>query len=292
MKVVKALAILCFFSILFGSCFTPPEFPAEPEIAFQDIVFKDIPDNSKPDSLILYLTFKDGDGDLGLDPQNPADLGEPYNPYLYFQTNAAGDYTPVKVVPAEVTFTGKNNQQTVEILDYLQVDDPTQGQLIFDRTRSNPLYSNLPELSCTDFQFRKFVINDGDVAVLHQYSQIDTTLVSGGVTYHVVEDTLYIQSNPNHYNIEVDFFVKEGGSFVEYDWRKEFCSTFDGRFPILSDNNDTALDGTLKYNMESRGFKLIFGAKTLKLRIQIKDRALHLSNVIETGEFTLESIRK
>jgi hypothetical protein len=108
--------------------------------------------------------------------------------------------------------------------------------------------------------------------------------------YYLVQDSLYAVLNPDHYNIEVDFFVKEGSTFVEFDWRKEFCTTFDGRFPILSDN-ENALDGTLKYNMESRGFKILFGDKTLKLRIEIKDRALNRSNVIETGEFTLAGIR-
>jgi hypothetical protein len=128
--------------------------------------------------------------------------------------------------------------------------------------------------------------------VLDQFSIIEDTLTGEEGTYLRVRDTLYIESNPNHYNIEVDFLVKNGAGFDEFDWRaNNLCTTFDGRFPVLADN-DNALDGTLKYNMESRGFKPFFGSKTLKLRIQIKDRNLNLSNVIETGEFTLESIRK
>jgi hypothetical protein len=111
-------------------------------------------------------------------------------------------------------------------------------------------------------------------------------------------DTFYFQLNPNHYNIFVDFLEKNAdGSFTEFDWRTEFtypnCGiTFDGRFPILSDlNHKTPLDGTIKYGMVSTGFLVLFSIKTLKLRITIQDRAFNKSNVVETKEFTLQSIK-
>ncbi|MEQ9413763.1 MAG: hypothetical protein RIF39_08025, partial [Cyclobacteriaceae bacterium] len=88
----------------------------------------------------------------------------------------------------------------------------------------------------------------------------------------------------------VDFLVKQNdGSFQEFDWRTEFCTTYDGRFPILAKNSDLSLknsiEGTLRYAMLSTGFKLQFSIKTLKLRIMIQDRLLNKSNVIETPEF-------
>jgi len=79
------------------------------------------------------------------------------------------------------------------------------------------------------------------------------------------------------------------GSFEEFDWREEFCTTYDGRFPILAKEKDlssaTPLEGTLRYAMLSTGFKFQFSIKTLKLRVQIQDRLLNKSNVIETPEF-------
>src|SRR5688572_9599859 len=54
-------------SLAVSSCFDPPEFPIIPEIAYENIRFVDRPDPST-DSLVLELSFKDGDGDLGLDP--------------------------------------------------------------------------------------------------------------------------------------------------------------------------------------------------------------------------------
>jgi hypothetical protein len=292
MKVVKGLAILCFFTILFGACFNPPEFPVEPEIAFQDIVFKDIPGNSQPDSLILYISFKDGDGDLGLDPEDPAHLAAPYNDADYFQSNASGELIPVPTFVGQLTGSG-----TTETIDVLDVQDPSIGTFVFARTQKTPAYSHLPppvidsKLNCVDYNFKTFIIPKNDKAVIDPSTTIEDSVSSNGNVFYIISDTLYYKSNPNHYNIEVDFLVEENGTFVEFDWRKNYCSTFDGRFPVLSDN-DNALDGTLKYNMESLGFSPLFRGKKMKLRVQIKDRALHLSNVIETREFTLESIRK
>ena len=84
------------------------------------------------------------------------------------------------------------------------------------------------------------------------------------------------------------------GSFEVFDWRTEFeypgCATsYDGRFPILAKNGDLSVqspvEGTLKYGMVSSAFILQFSIKTLKLRVQIQDRLLNRSNVIETPEF-------
>ena len=116
-----------------------------------------------------------------------------------------------------------------------------------------------------------------------------------------VTDTLYFTLNPDHYNIFVDFYIKQpDNSFALYDWKKEFiypnCQVngFDGRFPILSKDlsQKTAQEGKIRYSMKSVGFLIFFSIKVLKLKISIQDRLLHRSNVIETPEFTLQSIRK
>jgi len=118
---------------------------------------------------------------------------------------------------------------------------------------------------------------------------------------NVTTDTLYFQLNPNHYNFFVDFYIEQQDhSFALYDWKKEFiypnCNVngFNGRFPILSKDlsQKTAQEGTIRYNMKSVAFNILFSIKLLKLRLYIQDRALHKSNVIETQPFTLQSIRK
>lgn len=291
MKVAKGLAILSFFSILFGSCFDPPKFPDVPEIIFDDVVFCDAANTSKADSLIIILKFKDGDGDLGLDAQSAQFVAKPFH-YADFFQGINGELVQVDLQPGQL-----NSPGGIQFIDVIDVADPTAGELIFPRTRKNPAYASLPPYSCVNYEYRRFIVHVSDTAVVDKITKRDTLTLDSD-EYYVYLDTLYLKSNPDHYNIEVDFLVKTDPNnpdpekrFTEFDWREELCTTFDGRFPFLSETR-SALDGSLKYSMQSIGFNKAFGGKTLKLRIQIKDRALHRSNIVYTPEFTLAGIRR
>jgi hypothetical protein len=289
MKIVKGFCILVV-SVVMGSCFDPPEFPNVPQIEFRSIEFKRGVDT---DSLILTLSFKDGNGDLGIDPADPRYISDPYNNLIFYRTTNAGELVPINTVA------GIFNNDTINILDIV---NPSPGTLIYPRTReNNPLYSNLPPYNCVDYEYllsANLWIHESAVSLLDNPTEqlIDTTTTQQYGEFYQLQDTLYMDVNPNHYNIEVDFFVQDPGhpdagpdGFREYDWRKEFCvQSFDGRFPKLSSNEDNALEGTLRYSMNSLGFLPIFSVRTLKLRVSIKDRALNQSNVIETGTFTLQ----
>ncbi len=74
-KTVIAVAILGLAGVLAG-CFDPPEFPDTPSIAFESISFVEVDGNL--DSLILTFTFEDGDGDIGLSPE---DLAPPFHSF-------------------------------------------------------------------------------------------------------------------------------------------------------------------------------------------------------------------
>ncbi|MFC2123871.1 hypothetical protein ACFLU5_03585 [Bacteroidota bacterium] len=108
------------------------------------------------------------------------------------------------------------------------------------------------------------------------------------------KDTVLVEINENHYNFFVRFYQKTGGKYVEFDWRDEpYYQTFDGRFPYLrtdGDYSDHPLEGSLRYSMLSSGWIWVF-RDTLKLSIQIQDRALNKSNTVETGDFTLDGVR-
>ncbi len=125
-----------------------------------------------------------------------------------------------------------------------------------------------------------------------------------------LQDTLLIDFNENQFNIEVDFLVKVNDTFEELEMRAQprgsanertFCGiSFDGRFPCLSNednpcdfirNNDRPIEGVITYEMNSGLFLPIFRNETLKLRFKIRDRALNVSNVAESTEFTLQDIR-
>jgi hypothetical protein len=238
MKFTLGLGFVIVFGLSLSSCFDPPEYSVVPEIEFESLIYKDIADPSAPDSLLLFIKFQDGDGNLGLDP---SELG------CYIFENDTICY--------------------LEKFYYANAEGP----LNYKVKRTNPAFSSLPDY-------------------VKPYDCINWELVFDNATVPQILDTVYFELNPDHYNIFVDFLVKQNdGSFQEFDWRTEFCTTYDGRFPILAKNRDLSVqnpvEGTLKYSMLSAGFKFQFSIKTLKLRIQIQDRLLNKSNIIETPEF-------
>lgn len=243
MKFTWGLVLVGVIGLGLFSCFDPPEYSNTPEITFENLVFVETPSLSNADSLILYINFRDGDGDLGLDPEK--DNG-------------------CKII----------NGDTICYNERFYYTLTSTGQpLNYEAKRTIPELSFLPDFvtpyNCTNWE----VTTDAGI----------------------VQDTIYFDLNPDHYNIFIDFLVKQNdGSFSEFDFTTEFiypnCATsFDGRFPILAKNSDLTLknpiEGTLRYAMLSSAFKLQFSIKTLKLRIQIQDRLLNKSNTIETPEF-------
>ena len=71
-KISPNLLIACLLTL--AACYSPPEFPVEPSIGFNNIEFKEV--SNALDSLIISISFQDGDGDLGLDPN---EIQQPYN---------------------------------------------------------------------------------------------------------------------------------------------------------------------------------------------------------------------
>jgi hypothetical protein len=303
MKIIKGLAVL-FVTLSLGSCFDPPEFPVVPQIDYEDVVFKEGNATNRTDSLIVTLKFKDGDGDLGVDASAPEFNNAPFNNLTFFQTNDSdkANLIPVNTVQQSVEHINKQGQRVNENLHMLQIQNPAVGKLVFPRTRKQSGFGYLPAYSCESYEWFRaasYAIHVDQRAVLDGTSVVDTLYnrVNGTkiATHFIVRDTLYFQVNKNHYNIDVDFLVKDPANpnadengFVEYNWRKEFCQQdLDGRFPILTDKVGQPLEGQIRYGMTTIGFRRIFTIKTLKLRIKIRDRALNESNTVFSKEFTL-----
>jgi len=252
------------------SCFDPPEFPLIPDIQFESIRFVDTPDPSPlevaTDSLVLEISFRDGDGNLGIDSRESA---PPWNDRWYYMTTIVPGCSP--------TSNGQSRcyqlrlEDVAKCVNYKLKRVPVNG--------SDTLKAFVKPYNCTNWE----VIRDKTGKVL---------------------DTVYFQVNPHYTNIFVEFQLKESPSacssppcFSVFDWSQYLnypsCELqgFNGRFPYLNteDAVDTPLAGTIKYSMPSPFFKTIFGARTLRLRVYIEDRLMNRSNEILTPEFTLRT---
>ncbi len=125
---------------------------------------------------------------------------------------------------------------------------------------------------------------------LPQYNPVDYIINRDGDGNPI--DTVLVKINPNHYNYFVHFFQKYKGKYTEFDWRQApYYQTFDGRFPLLNTNESPRpLEGILRYAMVSSGWLIVF-RDTMKISVQIQDRMLHKSNVVESPDFTLEGVK-
>lgn len=285
MKVVKGL-ILFAVSSLVTACFDPPEFSNVPQIDFINVEFVEGTTNNPTDSLIVSISFRDGDGDLGLAADQ---IDEPYNDIFY------GLASNGEVVEAgkEVIFG--------DLPQFVEVPAGVRGKLATVRTLQDPAYADdLPPYidatsSCTDYKLQKVYVQQKDSAIIDwKFSEIDTLQSNNNFPpIFIVEDVFYYRKNPNHRNIEVEFWVNDGtGRYTLFDWEKEYCETaFNQRFPVLSEKTGP-LEGNLQYALTSVGIRATFSIKTLRLKIRIRDRALNVSNDVQTEDFTLDKIKR
>lgn len=285
MKVVKGLFLFAVSTVV-TACFDPPEFSSVPQIDFLDVYFREGTTNNPTDSLVVSISFRDGDGDLGLAGDQ---IDEPYNDIFY---GLASNGQVIKL--------GKKTEYS-DLPQFVDVPPGVTGKLVTVRTLTDPAYADeLPPFvdaasSCTDYKLQTVYVMDEDKAVIdNTFAEIDTmTSTNGFPPIYIVKDVFYFQNNPNHRNIEVEFWVNDGtGKFTLFDWEKEYCeAAFNQRFPVLTEKPGP-LEGNLQYALTSVGIKATFGARTLRLKIRIRDRALNLSNDVQTEEFTLDKIKR
>jgi len=88
MKTIFLMVVLSVF-VLAVACERAPELPNDPQISIQNIQFRQGGPSTDVDTLVLYLDFEDGNGDLGLSGSG-IDFAPPYNPFN-FVTDTNGD---------------------------------------------------------------------------------------------------------------------------------------------------------------------------------------------------------
>jgi hypothetical protein len=294
MKVIRGLILFCFLVVSISSCFDPPIFKNTPEITYDKIQFKEVKGAGTNDSLILYINFKDGDGDLGLDQDDPEYAKEPFQASFYYLTTpgcSTGQCDTTKVS----TLFGYGPPPTSTPYIILN-STPSQGKLVTNKTRNLAGYNWLPAYATNNCEFYsedQLVVPEAQADA--SYNILDTLYGSPPCPtctpprYFLIQEPLFYKQNLNHYNIEVKYEVFENGTWVEFNWLK-FCYDYKGRFPLLA-GQSRALEGTIRYGMANPSFLALFSVKTLRLKVKIKDRALNESNEISTQQFTLDGVR-
>lgn len=143
--------------------------------------------------------------------------------------------------------------------------------------QGNPIYfdannPNLPPFDCEDY-----------------FPVRDSSQVINGQPFNA-GDTVRVSYNRFSRNLDIHLFIKEQEGYVEYDFRSQLCvPPLGGRFPRLKDDfsDDKPRKGVIQYDVVSPVLLTSFRNDTLKLQVQIRDRALHESNIIESEPFTL-----
>lgn len=266
---IATLGILSFSfaGLMLSSCFDDPEFPDEPRITFESLRYVSQDVSGAPvDSLILTIGFEDGDGDLGLDPDEDS---APYNPRHYF-SNKTGTFL---------------NRQT---------ESPADVMVLSNRAEIDTLPEFNPDGDACVF----WVVRPSDLQVVDASGE--TAPLDDTVYYQLNErhNNIYVRfftdgANDQPEDGEIDEATEEI-NFRTINLPR--CDPgYDGRFPILSDdlNESSALEGTIRYSMVQVGpfsEEIFFGNRLTKLRIYILDRAGNRSNIIETEPFRLSDI--
>jgi hypothetical protein len=285
-KHMRLLAGISSLAVILASCFEPPQYSNRPEVTVRKIEFYETPGFGVADTLALYLDFRDGDSDLGFDPLNPDHQSDPFHPNFYYLEG-----------PGATLLKHTTNQVNVAAPDPIPTSLPllkyngSTGKLVRLRTRKKTGFEYLPalnsgDLGCRNYRLQYLIIPAQMRQVVDSSYNIVAASALGDV---IVLDTLYYTPNRYHFNLRVRFYQRVGSSLQEYSWENNFCTTFNTRFPVISEGPGPT-EGTLKYKMTSVGFIPVFGVRPIALDIIVTDRALNRDS-IRVSEFTLDQVR-
>jgi hypothetical protein len=235
------------------ACFEPPVFPDEPVISYNNITYTDVEGGS--DSLILTFNFEDGNGDIGL---NPDDVYPPFHSFNYIVHNP-DDWQFVRYGETEFV---------LPMGSFSNVGIEYMGEYPFE--------GDLPLFGCEDYRIETDLFADSSAT-----DRTDTLLIEKNRYNKNMYVDFYRKVRGEYFLINNDF---SQGSCIEF---------FNSRIPVFDEENmGRTLSGTISFAMLSQGFKTTFRNDSIKLSFFIYDRGLNKSNVASTPDFVLSAISK
>jgi hypothetical protein len=294
MRVARNAVLILISLVVVSSCCDPPEFSNKPKIRIQDVAFI----NGPPldfDTLKLTLFFQDGDGNLGLRGDEDDYPFQSHNWFL---------------------------DKDGELFNVYEIDDAVEGMKI---TRKSSFSKGIPAMKefkppfdCLHYKYDSVFINAGYEYLFDETYNVKT-ITNNGPTYYKITDTLYVEPNKNHSNIDVSIWIKcecagggteccpdrdnDGQPDLDEDGYYEFQYTpgawpecgegFNGRFPYVARDKKSPTEGTIAYSIKSTGFESDLGLSTkIRIKTKIRDRSLNESNEAISRTFTLSEITK
>ena len=133
---------------------------------------------------------------------------------------------------------------------------------------------------------------------LEAYSSIDNRPPYNCNDYEILtmdtkKDTFLIKKNSDSKNIFVDFYKKKKGLYERIVFNAGCEYSFNARFPVLQNKfvNESVF-GTITYVMADNIFRYVINKDTFRIKVYIKDRALHSSNVVVSPDLLLFNSKK
>ena len=172
-KVFVHIIALGLLVLTIYSCKKQDPYPIIPEIKFEDFLLHYNPGINAYDIGVLRITFKDGDGDIGL-RQNEVNPPYDFNLFISLYEIINGDsseYLPVVYNPATQTFDTVTFNQRIPMLTPDGPDKSISGEI------EDTLYVFSPDYAL-DTVFFKVFIRD---RALHESNTVYTPLMKLGI---------------------------------------------------------------------------------------------------------------
>ena len=211
MKPVRSALLFVISVLVFSACFNPPEYNNVPSIEFEGVSFSKSP--SGEDSLVVSVSFKDGDGDLGLSANSGPDTESPYHEINFF-SNDNGTLYPINGIRIEnfSGYTYKKAKTTPRNPSYYIEPEKATAELITLQSRNDgfTLPTFTPPYDCflneeSYLNERQnpdtiFIFRENSYLIKDKMTIVDTLVRNGDPNeyYFVVVDYFYIKTNPYH----------------------------------------------------------------------------------------------
>ncbi|MEM7548540.1 MAG: hypothetical protein AAF363_02630 [Bacteroidota bacterium] len=294
-------------SLSLFSCQDPPELSDIPRIEFQDLRVIDAT-NSPFDTIVIDVLFEDGNADLGL---LSTEINRPYHEIDYIFRSDQNTESGLTLVRAR----DLNEPEFETFILSLENAITVQGNTLSLNFRDSSSFTSAdaPPLFVNSGLFNGFnwVVSGANDQIVAATSSGDVISFDSGSpptnvgfaildTIRQTEDTVWVEQNRFNRNYFVELLQEnsQSGDFAVVDLADLLgpsgANAFDARFILIRDNlnsEELAVEGTITRRIATTSFGFLFVVNpqlrnsNLRFRIQIADRNLNLSNVVETSNF-------